>query len=121
MDAPRVLELLDHLSARDISVWIDGGWGVDALLGHQTRPHDDLDLITRLDDLDEVEQALHELGYVRDRRTVDNFAYLVDAAGHQVDVHAITTPDTTDACPTEVGRILGREVPVSGLRGKGLG
>src|SRR5258708_7387144 len=25
-------------------VWIDGGWGVDALLGHQTRKHDDLDV-----------------------------------------------------------------------------
>src|SRR5919201_6639891 len=25
-------------------VWLDRGWGLDALLGEQTRPHDDLDL-----------------------------------------------------------------------------
>lgn len=26
-------------------VWLDGGWGVDALLGRQTRPHDDMDIV----------------------------------------------------------------------------
>jgi lincosamide nucleotidyltransferase A/C/D/E len=25
-------------------VWVDGGWCVDALIGHQTRPHSDLDI-----------------------------------------------------------------------------
>jgi hypothetical protein len=28
-----VTEILDRLAARGIEVWVDGGWGVDALLG----------------------------------------------------------------------------------------
>lgn len=34
-----------------LAFWIDGGWGVDALLGEQTRPHSDLDLAVKLYDL----------------------------------------------------------------------
>jgi hypothetical protein len=28
-------------------IWLDGGWGVDALVGEQTREHEDLNLIVR--------------------------------------------------------------------------
>jgi lincosamide nucleotidyltransferase A/C/D/E len=31
--------------------WTDGGWGVDALLGEHIRPHSDLDIAVKLDDL----------------------------------------------------------------------
>ena len=34
----------ESLGARSISTWVHGGWGIDALLGVQTRPHDDIDL-----------------------------------------------------------------------------
>lgn len=44
---------LDVLAAADVTPWIDGGWGVDALLGHQTREHGDLDLVI---------EARHEAG-----------------------------------------------------------
>ena len=36
-----VLDLADTVGAR---LWLDGGWGVDALLGEQTREHGDLDV-----------------------------------------------------------------------------
>ena len=39
------LAVLDDFAAADIAVWIAGGWGVDALMGDQTREHDDLDLL----------------------------------------------------------------------------
>jgi len=42
MSAGEVLRVLDAL--RSAPVWIGGGWGVDALVGHVTRPHRDLDL-----------------------------------------------------------------------------
>jgi lincosamide nucleotidyltransferase A/C/D/E len=32
------------LSTNSIQVWLLGGWGIDALLGQQTRPHKDIDL-----------------------------------------------------------------------------
>jgi lincosamide nucleotidyltransferase A/C/D/E len=41
----RVLTLLDLLAAAEVPVWVAGGWGVDALLGRQTRRHCDLDLV----------------------------------------------------------------------------
>src|SRR5919206_1484702 len=65
MDAARVLELLAHLTAREIPVWLDGGWAVDALLGEQTRPHDDLDLVSRLEDSEQIENALGARGYAQ--------------------------------------------------------
>jgi lincosamide nucleotidyltransferase A/C/D/E len=39
-----VLEVVDALDAAGVRVWLAGGWGVDALLGRQTRAHSDLDL-----------------------------------------------------------------------------
>jgi len=39
-----VLAVLASLEAAGCSVWVGGGWGVDALVGRQTRPHRDLDL-----------------------------------------------------------------------------
>jgi lincosamide nucleotidyltransferase A/C/D/E len=39
MTAADILRVIRALEDRDITVWrSDGGWGVDALLGEQTRP-----------------------------------------------------------------------------------
>jgi hypothetical protein len=37
MPADHVIEVYDLLRSHDIDVWIDEGWGVDALLGDRTR------------------------------------------------------------------------------------
>ena len=42
-DAIALINLAESL---EINVFIDGGWGVDALLGEQTREHQDIDLLT---------------------------------------------------------------------------
>jgi len=44
MTAGDVLEIVDLLEGVGVESWVDGGWSVDALLGEQTRPHEDLDL-----------------------------------------------------------------------------
>jgi len=87
MDADRVLDLLSHLETRGISVWLDGGWAVDALLGEQTRAHDDLDLVTRLEETARIEAALGERGYVLAGGGLPHSFELVDHEGHQVDAH----------------------------------
>lgn len=38
-----VINLYQRLLDAGIPIWLDGGWGVDALLEEQTRIHDDLD------------------------------------------------------------------------------
>jgi len=47
MTAADVVEILGWFRAASADVWLDGGWGVDALVGEQTREHKDLDLIVR--------------------------------------------------------------------------
>jgi lincosamide nucleotidyltransferase A/C/D/E len=46
-----VAEILGRLDGAGIWYCVEGGWGVDALLGEQTREHDDLDLAVRLEEL----------------------------------------------------------------------
>jgi len=58
-----VVELYSLLADRGVHFWLDGGWAIDALLGEQTRPHKDLDLLVRLDDLSIMIQALVPLGF----------------------------------------------------------
>jgi lincosamide nucleotidyltransferase A/C/D/E len=126
MDAAHVLDLLAHLQARDIPVWLDGGWAIDALLGEQTRPHDDLDVVARLEDSVRIENALNDRGFVLAGGGAPLSFELVDTQGHQVDVHPVSfTPDGAAAYRmadgadwiypadgfTGVVRMLGREVP----------
>lgn len=54
------LELFDHL---DIKVNLDGGWGVDALLGEQTRPHADLDIMVSSESSALLVKALVDEGF----------------------------------------------------------
>ena len=89
MTAGDVVDIVRRLDATGVDVWMNGGWGIDALLGRQTRAHDDLDLIVRLDDLVRVEDALGELGYVRASGAPPTSFEMIDAAGHQVDVHPV--------------------------------
>ena len=34
-----LFEVLDFMEELDITYWLDGGWGVDVLIGRQTREH----------------------------------------------------------------------------------
>jgi len=126
MDASRALDLVEHLEQRGISVWLDGGWAVDALLETQTRAHDDLDLVTRMEDNDRIVAALGECGYVVRYDAAPSCFVLVDAEGHQVDAHPAAFASNGDgvyrmengddwifpAAGFEgVGRIQGRDVP----------
>jgi lincosamide nucleotidyltransferase A/C/D/E len=42
-----IIDILAKIKHIGIDVWIDGGWGVDALLGQQTRPHNDIDIFVQ--------------------------------------------------------------------------
>jgi lincosamide nucleotidyltransferase A/C/D/E len=44
MNLGEVLAVLADLAEAGCAVWVAGGWGVDALVGQQTRLHRDLDL-----------------------------------------------------------------------------
>jgi lincosamide nucleotidyltransferase A/C/D/E len=97
MDAQAVLEVLDGLEAAGIRPGITGGWGIDALLGRQTRDHDDLDIGVRDDQVTAAITVLRSLGYTvtaderparialgSERGSVDIHPIEFDATGHGV-------------------------------------
>ena len=59
-----VLELYKLLREHGVQIWIDGGWGIDALLERQTRPHKDLDAFVAFDDLPTMTTVLSQRGFV---------------------------------------------------------
>jgi lincosamide nucleotidyltransferase A/C/D/E len=90
MTAGAAVDLLQLFSAHDIAVHVDGGWGVDALLGEQTRPHDDLDIAMQHRDVPKLRALLAGHGFreiPRDDSWACNFV-LADDTGRQVDVHS---------------------------------
>lgn len=71
--------------------WVDGGWGVDALVGETTRPHSDLDLVVLLDELDVVRTCLAEAGFTRVLRDwLPTALAVADGAGREIDLHPVT-------------------------------
>ena len=127
MPPDRVLGALDVLEARGLRVWLDGGWGVDALLGEVTRLHEDVDLVVELEALDDVIDALGGLGFWVEEDRSPTRVVLRASDGSQVDLHPVTfavdgtgwqrgaAPNGTD-CPYPPsgfaqGLILDRVVP----------
>ena len=84
-----VLAVLDALGRASIESWLDGGWGVDALLGEQTRPHEDVDLVLRVSDVAAMREALAGDGFELNRGDPGSNFVLRDAAGREIDVHPV--------------------------------
>jgi lincosamide nucleotidyltransferase A/C/D/E len=89
MPAAALLELLHLLAAAGIVVWLDGGWGVDALLGRQTRCHKDVDLILDLAAVPGLQETLGRRGFVIREGAPPSAFVLADPCGLEVDVHAV--------------------------------
>lgn len=82
---------LDLFEELDIKVWIDGGWGVDALLGKQTRDHADLDIVIETLAAAKLRNALFERD-ITDLPTDDHTKWnyvMGDSAGRLIDFHLI--------------------------------
>jgi lincosamide nucleotidyltransferase A/C/D/E len=90
MGVDDVLEVVGRLEAAGVEVWLDGGWGVDALLGAEHRPHRDVDVVLRLADADRAVAALAPLGFTVALDERPTRLVLAGTAGRQVDVHPVT-------------------------------
>ena len=91
MIAQDVLDLYSSLDKLGITIWLDGGWGVDALLEKQTRPHKDLDIAIQEKDISKFREFLEARGYKEIKLDIarpHNFV-LADDQGHGIDVHVI--------------------------------
>ncbi|MBI4066587.1 aminoglycoside nucleotidyltransferase [Candidatus Gottesmanbacteria bacterium] len=95
MKAADVLDLYDQLTRLGIETWLDGGWAVEAVLGEETRPHEDVDIVIGQKDVPKLRELLEAQGYKdvpRDDTSAWNFV-VGDDKGHLVDVHAIVFDD----------------------------
>ena len=115
MPSHEVLALYRAALAAGVRLWVDGGWCVDALVGEQTREHDDLDVAVDRDDLDLLVGVLNTAGYRRqstEGSTDWNFV-MVDDMGRQVDIHVFHFDSS--------GRhVYGVEYPRESLQGNGV-
>ena len=89
MEADDVLDVLALLRRAGVQVWVGGGWGIDALVGEQTRDHRDLDLMHRREQEPAVVAALADAGFVEslDLRPV---RFVVTGPGaREIDLHPL--------------------------------
>jgi lincosamide nucleotidyltransferase A/C/D/E len=97
MDAPSVLSVVATLQQAGVGVWLDGGWGIDALVGEQTREHDDLDCVIALVDAPTAQDALAALGFSITLDERPTRFVVRDRFDRRVDFHTVTFDATSGA------------------------
>ncbi|HSJ52978.1 MAG TPA: hypothetical protein VLC52_04455 [Anaerolineae bacterium] len=110
--AEDAVDIYQSLAANEIRAWITGGWGIDALLQEQTRPHKDLDVIVLVDDVVRIRDLLGRAGYglkelwSENRWVVDSHGnevptgfVLQDGEGREVDAHAMRLDERGNGIP----------------------
>ena len=112
VSAEDVIKIYRRLSEHGIRVWLTGGWGIDALLGEQTRPHKDLDVVMLLDDVVRMCALLESDGYdlaylwSENQQAVDKQGaktatafVLRDKQGREIDIHALALNEQGNGIP----------------------
>jgi len=97
MTAEDVLSVLTLLRRAEADIWIGGGWGIDALIGEQTRDHRDLDLMHRQDQEAAVMAVLSEQGFAESLNWRPVRFVVTDAAGRDIDLHPLIFKDDGSA------------------------
>jgi len=115
-----VIELFRLCEENSIDLWIDGGWAVDALIGEQSRPHNDLDIVIQEKDVERLRVLLGRWRFKdipRDDTSVWNFV-LGDDNGRLIDIHVIVFDEKGNGLygPRERGKMY----PAGSLAGKGV-
>lgn len=107
--------LLEEVARWGIDVWLDGGWGVDALVGEQTRPHDDLDVFVQRCDEAAFVALLEGRGFSEAPRafTMEDHTAWEAADGRVVDLHVFEFDDDGSLV------FLGERYPASVFSGRG--
>jgi len=93
MTAAEVLAVLDAFRRVGCRFWLEGGWGVDALAGRQTRPHRDVDVDFDAAYETVVLQQLADLGYSIETDWRPNRVELAAPGRGWVDLHPLVLDD----------------------------
>ncbi len=113
MEAEDVVSLYELFQENGIETWIDGGWGIDALLGKQTRPHNDLDIAISHKDKPKVRKLLEERGYKDiERDDTSDWNFVLGDGERQIDIHTFVFDENDN-------NIWGTAYPKESLTGTG--
>lgn len=130
MEARDVLDIVLLFEQAGIENWVEGGWGIDALLGVQNRDHGDLDLVVDAPRRDDTHRLLTGAGFAvifedppgrcsftdQRERTIDIAFAVADRYGDRWNLNRTMgrgEPDYPFDCFT-YGWIGGRKVPCLG-------
>ena len=118
LDVLRVLEVFDSAAIETVN---DGGWGIDALVGEQTREHQDLDLVIDRARLEPATQLLIEDGLTHDAGAWPGMParVLMRGQGLTVDLHPVVFDAAGNGWQQLTERSWGL-YPAEGLKGSGM-
>ena len=83
------IEIILYAEENEIDIWLDGGWGVDALLGEETRFHNDIDLFVEEKNGKTFIEILKEKGFteVIEAYTTTDHTVWKDDKDRIIDLH----------------------------------
>ncbi len=83
------IEIILYAEENGINIWIDGGWGVDALLEEETRAHNDIDLFVEESNSKKFIEIIKEKGFaeVTEAYTTASHTVWKDVKGRIIDLH----------------------------------
>ena len=115
MNEENAVDLLKKSAFIGVDVWVTGGWGVDALLGQQSRPHNDIDIFVQKKDTAVFTEVIRLNGY-RETKTeysTDDQIVWTNSDDSTIDLHLFEF--------TETGALLFEDViyPADIFNGKG--
>ncbi|MDY2955795.1 MAG: aminoglycoside nucleotidyltransferase [Enterococcus cecorum] len=109
------IEIITWAEENEINIWIDGGWGVDALLKEETRVHNDIDLFVEECKGEKFISILKEKGFneIVEPYTTESHTVWKDIKDRIIDLHIFKF--------NELGYIVfeGEEYPASVFSGVG--
>lgn len=119
MDSSDAIGIYKKLINDQIKVWFDGGWGVDALLGQQTRNHGDLDIVVQEKDIKKLREIFDKNGYKEVKRDDSSeYNFVLGNGKLLLDIHVVTFDEKGNGIygPKEKGIFY----PAYAFGGKGL-
>lgn len=117
MEAETVLSIYNSLESVGVKIWLDGGWGVDALLEKKTRDHKDLDIVIEHKDVELFRNHFNNFKEINLEIARPHNFVIADDAGNEIDVHVIDIDERGDGIYGP--KANGEMYPAASLKGTG--
>ena len=90
-----VKQILRLAMEAEIKVFLDGGWGVDALIGYETRTHNDIDIFVEKKDYHKFIQIIKDNGFyeIKMEYTTTSHTVWEDENKRIIDLHCFEYTD----------------------------